>query len=327
MPYPRLTLQEREIIALSRAQGRTATAIAATLDRSISTVTRELKRASGAEGYRAVAAHHQAMAKARWAHRRTRRILPGSHLAWLIYSYLRLRWSPRQISRYLRQTEPAAYHVSPETIYQYIYLLPRGELKKELIAYLRHRKPNRKPRSGRSETRGKIPDMISIVERPAEVADRSVPGHWEGDLIIGKHHQSAIATIVERQTRYVLMVKLPAYDAETVRKCIAKRIKTLPEGLRKSITWDQGKEMAEHVHFTMDTRMKVYFCDPASPWQRGTCENTNMLIRGFFPKGTDFNQVSAQKLNFVQHALNERPRETLGFITPKQALARLLSNA
>jgi transposase, IS30 family len=242
----------------------------------------------------------------------------------LVKEKLKLRWSPKQISLWLEESQPKHLQVSAETIYQYIYLLPRGELKKELIRYLRHKKPNRKKRAGKDEKRGAIVDMISIEERPAEVADRTVPGHWEGDLIIGKDHQSAIATIVERQTRYVLLVHLKSYDAETVRKTIARRMKTLPESLRKSVTWDQGKEMAQHKQFTIQTGMKVYFCNPASPWQRGTNENTNMLIRGFFPKGTDFNKVSPQKLTFVQHALNERPRETLGFKTPKQALNKLL---
>jgi IS30 family transposase len=282
-------------------------------------------------GYWASTAHQQAKCEAQSSHRRPLKLCPkrNPELLLRIYHYLGKRWSPQQISRYLMHTEPPENHVSAETIYSYIYMLPRGELKKELIRYLRHKKPNRKSRKKQANqpTRGKIPDMISIHERPPEVAHRTIPGDWEGDLIIGKDHQSAIATIVERSTRYVLLVKLPAYDAETVWKAVARRLNVLPQSLRVSLTWDQGKEMAQHKRFAMATNMKVYFCDPASPWQRGTCENTNMLIRDFFPKGTDFNNISWQKLNYVQHCLNERPRQTLNWKTPKQALAQLLHNS
>ena len=327
MKYHRITLAEREYIAVELGKGSTYTDIAIALGRNVSTVQREVIRHSDCDGYWACLAHQRALGKAQYCHRKPNRITSGGDLAELILQKLKLRWSPKQISLWLKEEQPTHMQASAETIYQYIYLLPRGELKKELIRYLRHRKPNRKPRLSKGEKRGKIADMISIEERPAEVADRSVPGHWEGDLIIGKDHKSAIATIVERQTRYVLMVHLKSYDAETVRKTIARRMKTLPEGLRKSVTWDQGKEMSQHKEFSIATGMTVYFCDPASPWQRGTCENTNMLIRGFFPKGTDFNEVSPQKLTYVQHALNERPRETLGFKTPKQALNKLLLNS
>lgn len=327
MNYTRLSQSEREIIAVELAKEKSYTQIASLISRSISTVQREVMRHQSPDGYWACSAHQEAKSKAQLCHRKPLRIASCGPLRDFIHKKLALRWSPRQISREARNKLPLDMQVAPETIYSYIYMLPRGALKKELISYLRQQKRNRKPSSSTQEKRGKIIDMISIIERPAEVADRTVPGHWEGDLIIGKGHQSAIATIVERQTRYVLMVHLKSYDAESVRKAVAKRIKSLPIDLRKSVTWDQGKEMAEHKQFSMATNMNVYFCDPASPWQRGTCENTNMLIRGFFPKGTDFNQVSVQKLSWVQNALNERPRETLGFITPKNALNQLLLNA
>ena len=328
MPYTRLSAIERETIAVELAKGSTLSAIASLIFRSVSTVQREVVKNSNVGGYIGPgSAHELARCRAQYSHRKPGRIAGCAALRSIIHSKLMQRWSPKQISLHLKENHPPPMQVAAETIYQYIYMLPRGELKKELIRYLRHRKPNRKPRLAASEKRGKISEMISIHERPPEVADRSVPGHWEGDLIIGRNHQSAIATIVERQTRYVLMVHLKSYDAETVRKAVAKRLKTLPAGILKSVTWDQGKEMAQHKEFTISTGIKVFFCDPASPWQRGTCENTNMLIRGFFPKGTDFNTISPQKLNYVQHCLNERPRETLGFITPKQALNKLILNS
>ncbi len=266
--------------------------------------------------------HQKAQGKARSSHQRKAKLLIDEQMLTLVKEKLRLRWSPKQISTWLKLNHTAS--VSAETIYHYIYLLPRGELKKELISYLRHRKPLRGSRKTEGRKRGVIPDMISIEERPAEVADRTVPGHWEADLIIGKDHQSAIGTIVERQTRYVLIVHLKAKDAESVRIAFAKKLRQLPASLRKTFTYDQGKEMSQHKEFAISTGMKVYFCHPHSPWERGTCENTNMLIRGFFPKGTDFNTVSAQKVNWVQHALNERPRQTLGFKTPKEVLNKLI---
>ena len=182
--------------------------------------------------------------------------------------------------------------ISHETIYQYIYVQAKGELKKELISYLRQRKPKRKSRKGEVEKRGTIPDMISIHQRPAEVEDRNIPGHWEGDLVVGKDHQSAVGTLVERTTRYLIVVPLKTKDAESVRKEFAKALSTLPSCLTKTLTYDRGKEMTEHSKFTTTAQMKVYFCDSHSPWQRGTNENTNGLLRGFFPKGTDFNQVN-----------------------------------
>jgi IS30 family transposase len=249
-------------------------------------------------------------------------ILSSEQMQSYIYEKMQLLWSPYQISK--QMTKDIGLTVSHETIYQYIYVQTKGELKKELTAYLRQRKPRRQSRKLETEKRGTIPDMISISQRPVEVEDRIIPGHWEGDLIVGKDHKSAIGTLVERSTRYCLLVHLEEKDAESVRKAFAKKIKELPRDLTKTLTYDRGKEMAQHKKFTMATKMQVYFCDPHSPWQRGTNENTNGLIRGFFPKGTDFNLVTKEKLNWVQNALNERPRQTLEFNTPKETFNSLL---
>ena len=205
-----------------------------------------------------------------------------------------------------------------------MYLLPKGELRKELISYLRQKKRLRKNRKHSIDQRGKIPDMISIHERPKEVEDRIIPGHWEGDLIMGKNHKSAIGTIVERTTRSVILVPLPAKDAPSVRKAFAKELKTLPSQMTLSLTYDRGKEMTEHQLFTKQTKIKVYFCDPHSPWQRGTNENTNMLIRDFFPKQTDFTKFTLKEIKHVQKLLNERPRKSLDWDTPKRKFKELL---
>ena len=212
--------------------------------------------------------------------------------------------------------------ISHESIYTYIYLLPKGELKKELIGYLRQKKKTRYKRRGVYDRRGVIPEMVSIEERPAEVADRSVAGHWEGDLLLGKGHKSAIGTIVERKTRTVILVKLKAKDATTVRKSFERELRTLPQQMKKSMTYDRGHEMVEHKLFTKNTRMKVYFCHPASPWERGTNENTNMLLRDYFPKGTDFTNITRKELKRVQYELNERIRKTLNWESPLDVFER-----
>ena len=214
-------------------------------------------------------------------------------------------------------------HVSHESIYTYIYVLPRGELRKELISYLRQGKRGRQRRKRDTDERGKIPNMVSIHERPKEVADRTVPGHWESDLIIGKANASAIGTLVERTTRTTILVPLKAKDAETVRKSFARVVKRLPKEVFRSLTHDRGTEMHEHELFTKDTKVQVYFADPQSPWQRGTNENTNGLIRDFFPKGTDFSTVSNREIKRVQRLLNERPRKALDWRTPNEVFAEL----
>jgi IS30 family transposase len=234
-----------------------------------------------------------------------------------LYSFivekLKLRWSPQQISMELKKRYPTKKYMqaSHETIYTYLYMLPKGELRKELISYLRQKKRLRKNRKLATDARGKIADMISIHERPKEVEDRIIPGHWEGDLIMGKDHKSAIGTIVERTTRTVILVPLKAKDAPSVRKAFAKELKTLPSQMTVTLTYDRGKEMSEHKLFTKETNMQVYFCDPHSPWQRGTNENTNMLIRDFFPKQTDFSKFTRKEIKHVQKLLNERPEKRL----------------
>ncbi len=214
--------------------------------------------------------------------------------------------------------------VSHESVYTYIYVLPRGALRKELIAYLRQGTRGRQRRKRSTDERGKIPNMVSIRERPKEVESRTVPGHWESDLIVGMRHASAIGTLVERTTRTTILVPLKAKDASTVRKAFARAVKRLPKEAFLSLTHDRGSEMYEHELFTKDTKVHVYFADPHSPWQRGTNENTNGLVRDFFPKGTDFNQVSVAQLKRVQRLLNERPRKTLDWKTPKEAFTKLM---
>jgi len=321
--YKRLGCEERELISILLHAGYPCSRIGELLDRPTSTITREVKQNGGREAYRAFRAHSKAQERQRDAHRRASRLATDDSLRELVMEKLRLFWSPKQISNWLKTTMNV--DLSHETIYQFIYVQGRGELKRELISCLRQRKPRRQNRKGSTEKRGVIPDMISIDQRPAEVADRSVPGHWEGDLIVGKDHKSAIGTLVERQTRYVLIVKLKEKDAVSVRKAFAKKLRELPESLRRTLTYDRGKEMSDHAKFTISTGMTVYFCDPHSPWQRGTNENTNGLIRQFFPKGTDFDDVDSDRINWVQEALNERPRETLGYNTPKFALNKLIS--
>jgi transposase, IS30 family len=306
--------------------GKSLRFIASELLRSPSTIAREVKRFSPARiCYVSSIAHTEALARA--SRRRSRRKIDQDPRLWpFIQEKLRLRWSPDQISKALAThfAGDSSMQVAPETIYTYLYLLPRGELRKELLSYLRQKKRLRKNRKLAVEKRGAIPEMISIEERPAEVADRSVPGHWEGDLLLGKDNQSALGTIVERTTRTVVLVPLKAKDAESVRKAFAQEMKAFPKEIALSLTYDQGKEMAEHKLFTRDTEIKVFFCHPHSPWERGTCENTNGLIRQFFPKGTDFRKVSRQEIKKVQDMLNERPRAVNNYDTPKERMALLL---
>ena len=273
-------------------EGDSLTFIARNLERSTSTISRDIIKQSGA--YRAHTAIRRAWCQARSRRYGKTRCLKYPRLQTYLVEKLQAAWSPDQIAVSLRRAYPedSTMRISPEAIYQFVYVLPRGSLKKTLIAGLRHerayRRKHRKQSGENTEKRGKIADMLSIDERPAEVANRIIPGHWEGDLIIGKHKRSAIATLVERTTRYTILVPLSAKDATTVRKALAKEIRTLPHELTKSLTYDQGKEMSEHLRFTLSTGMQVYFAHPGSPWERGTNENTNGLIRQYFPKGTDF---------------------------------------
>jgi IS30 family transposase len=324
-----LSLAEREEIAVDRAAGQSVRAIAAALGRSPSTVSRELARNSGPRGYRAVAAQRRAEARAQRP--KCAKLAASERLRELVAGRLRMRWSPEQIAATLKAEFPAQPEmwVSHETIYQAIYVQGRGALRRELATCLRTGRALRKPRrqaAGRTGRQNKIPDMVMISERPAQAADRAVPGHWEGDLIIGAGNHSAIGTLVERTTRFVMLLHLPhGYDAPAVAAAMTAAMGTLPAQLRRSLTWDQGREMADHAQVTMATGLAIYFCDPHSPWQRGSNENTNGLLRQYFPKGTNLAAHSKAHLAAVAAELNARPRKTLSWQTPAQALNRLLS--
>lgn len=329
-PYPprhrnpgRLSLAEREEIAVGRAQGESRRSIARRLGRSPSTVSREVK-AQGAGAYRAWKAEGRAERLA--SRPKPRKLDSTPALAREIETQLGEQWSPQQISRHLREKYPdtPGMQVCPETIYKTLYLQGRGSLRKELARHLRTGRPARRSRA-RAELRGRIPKMVNISQRPPEVEDRAVPGHWEGDLIMGQANRTAIGTLVERKTRFVMLLHLPdGHGAEQVRQALTKKIQTLPESLRQSLTWDQGYELAQHLQFTVDTGVQVYFCDPHSPWQRGTNENTNGLLRQYFPKGEDLSAFSEADLDLAARKLNTRPRQTLGWKTPSWALNELL---
>lgn len=323
-----LTAVEREEISRGLEAGRTLSAIAELLERPTSTVSREIVRGGGRAEYRALPAHQGAHRRMRHRKRGKRILFARDRLRSYVHAHLSDKWSPEQISTTLKAEYPhdMTMRISDEAIYHYLYVLPKGTLKKTLIAGLRQeRKYRRKRKTGNpDEKRGKIADMLSIEERPTEVADRVVPGHWEGDTIVGLHRQSALGTLVERTTRYTMLAYLPKKDATSVRKAFAKEVRTLPKAMRKTLTYDQGKEMSEHKQFTMDTRMQVYFAHPGSPWERGTNENTNMLIRQYFPKGTDFRTITKQEIKKAERSLNGRPRKTLGWKTPQKALQELL---
>ena len=307
------------------AAGLSLRAIGRELGRPASTLSREVCRNGHQGRYRAVRA--QRLSLKRSARPKLRKLVTNPKLADCVAKLLKKRWSPRQISRRLRHehaSEPC-WSVLHETIYQSLYVQGRGGLRKELTQALRSGRARRRTRKPGPSTAGRIRHMVNISERPPEVEDRAVPGHWEGDLIIGKDQGSQIGTLVERTTRYVLLLRLPTdRKAETVRKAIAAKIRYLPRELKLSLTWDQGHEMAEHQLLHLATRMDIYFCDPHSPWQRGTNENTNGLLRQYFPKGTDLSVHSTRKLNAIARELNGRPRETLGWMTPAEKLAQLL---
>lgn len=330
MNYHRLSEGEREEISRMLAQGCSFGDVARFLGRSVSTISNEVS-AGGCNRYvyRATTAHRRARRKARKRKLWKRKILLQPCIRKYVHAKLRLRWSPEEIARKIAKEYPLdmTMRISPEAIYSYLYVLPKGALKKELLACLRReRKRRHKRRNGGAEAigRGKILDMLSIEERPKEVADRIVPGHWEGDLLIGKNRQSALGSLVERTTRTTILVPLKNRTAETVRKAFAKEAKKLPLHMRLSMTYDQGKEMSEHKLFTQETRMQVYFAHPASPWERGTNENTNGIIRQFFPKGTDFSKISRREVKHVQHLLNGRPRKVLNWATPYEVFNSLL---
>lgn len=314
-----LHLSEREEISRGIARGNSIRAMAAYLGRSPSTISREINRNGGYHRYRATQADEAAWDRARRPKPCKLACYPA--LRRVVAAKLKLTWSPQQIAGWLKRTYPGEEHkqVSHETIYRSLYIQARGVLKKELQQYLRSQRAIRrsKQHSMKQEGLGQITGVVSISERPASVEDRAVPGHWEGDMLEGSN-KSYIATLVERQTRYVMLVKLKSKDTETVISALIKHAKKLPNELYKSLTWDRGKEMAAHKRFTLATDIKVYFCDPRSPWQRGSNENTNRLLRQYFPKGMDLSQYSQAKLNAVARQLNERPRKTLEYETPAE---------
>jgi len=295
------------------------------MERAPSTLSRELTRhQTTPKTYRAVPAHQRAQ---RWAHqpRKPRKLAVQARLRTAVFRLLAQRWSPEQIARGLPQRYPddPAMRISHEAIYTYLYVLPRGVFKRELTHYLRRRHRFRRPRKVRLSSRP-IQDLISIDERPAAVADRTVPGHWEGDLLVGHANASALGTLVERTTRFTLLVPLKAKDAGAVRRAFARELRTLPAQLRRSLTYDQGQEMREHRLFTKQTKMRVYFAHPQCPWERGTNENTNGLLRQFFPTGTRFHQLSRSEIKRVQAMFNDRPRKVLNWHSPAHAFNQLL---
>ena len=316
-----LTLAEREDISRGIASGSPLREIARRLDRAASTVSREVARHGGRPEYRANEADHQAWESAL----RPKACLLAIHvkLQKIVASKLILDWSPEQISGWLKNQYPQdeSMRVSHETIYRSLFIQARGVLKKELIQHLRSKRRIRRSRHSRDSGHhsGQIVDAISIRERPAEVEDRAVPGHWEGDLLGGAHN-SHIATLVERHSRFVMLVKVPSKDTATVVAALSQHVRQLPATLRRSLTWDRGLEMAQHKSFTVATEVKVYFCDPQSPWQRGSNENTNGLLRQYLPKKTDLSGYSQSDLDQIALRLNQRPRQTLGFETPESRL-------
>lgn len=314
-----LSLAEREEISRGLAAGRSIRSIAASLGRAPSTVSREIDRNEGSEGYRANQADQAAWDRARRP--KPCKLVMHRALAARVAQKLQRQWSPEQIAGWLRRTYPddTSHQVSHETIYRTLYIQSRGALKQELLAHLRRTRAMRRSRHHTQKTgnHGRITEAVSISERPASVEDRAVPGHWEGDLLFGDRN-SQIATLVERQTRYVMLVKVAGKDTQTVIDALIKNARRLPKQLYQSLTWDRGKEMAGHSRFTLSTDIQVYFCDPYHPWQRGTNENTNGLLRQYFPKGISLADVSQAELDAVARQLNERPRKTLGYETPAE---------
>lgn len=314
-----LTLTEREEISRAVVAGHSMRSIAVSLGRAASTVSREIQRNGGWRGYRASRAEQATWDRA--CRPKACKLAQNPALAHLVAGKLRQEWSPEQIAGWLKRTYPddETYQVSHETIYRSLFIQARGALKKELLEHLRRTRGMRRSRHHTQKTgiHGRITDAVSIRERPAAAEDRAVPGHWEGDLLFGSKN-SQIATLVERQSRYVMLTKVDSKDTETVVNALIKHAHKLPHELYQSLTWDRGKEMADHKRFTLATDITVYFCDPQSPWQRGSNENTNGLLRQYFPKGIDLSAYSQAKLNAVARRLNERPRKTLNYETPAE---------
>ncbi len=333
-PVPRhrsplaLTPAEREEISRGLARTASVRSLARQLGRAASTISREIRRNGGPARYRAERADRGAWARARRP--KACRLATHPSLRHAVAARLAEQWSPQQIAGWLRQAFPsdADMQVSHETIYRSLFVQSRGVLKRELLQHLRR---HRQYRHARAASRvghhpGQIIDAVSIRDRPAEVGDRAVPGHWEGDLLVGRGQASQVATLVERQSRYLMLVRVPSKDTRTVVAALARRIQRLPQGLMKSLTWDRGTELAGHRAFTIATEVQVYFCDPQSPWQRGSNENTNGLLRQYLPKGTDLSVYTQAQLDAIALRLNTRPRLTLGFQTPAAKLAAIVAS-
>ena len=327
--YEQLKPEERVLIASMKLQGASLRSIGGVLGRPASTVSRELRRNCCANGgyssERALALH-----AARRAAARPPRKLDVGGVNWLVLStMLSWKWSPQQIAATLKRVFPeeSARRFSHETIYNAIYAQPRGELRRQLIACLRHGRSTRAPRSRGTDRRGRIPEMVSIHVRPPEVDDRVMPGHWEGDLIKGAGNRSAVGVLVERTSRLVLLARMADASAASALAAFTAKLNSIAAPLRSSLTYDQGKEMARHVELAASTGVRVYFCDPHSPWQRGSCENTNGLLRQYLPKGTDLSVYTQDELDAIADSLNNRPRATLGWRTPLQTFATTLADA
>jgi len=320
----RLSLREREEISRGIAADESLRGIARRLGRATSTVSREVATNGGRTRYRAAQAHQASRHRAQRP--KPAKLATHQRLQAVVEEKLELWWSPRQISRWLCEAYPSEeeMRVSHETIYLSLFIQGKGALRKELWRCLRTGRATRRPQGRPKSTKGQIRDMVMISQRPAAVEDRAVPGHWEGDLLLGKR-QTAIGTLVERWSRYVMLFALPdGNTAEAVRVALSTTVQRLPDHLWESLTWDQGKEMAQHVQFTVDTGVEVFFCDPNSPWQRGTNENTNGLLRQYFPKGTDMSKLTQHDLDQAAYSLNTRPRQTLDWMTPSDKLAEAM---
>lgn len=325
--YHRISFFEREEISRQIALGSSLRLIASMLKRTPSSISREIRQSKVVElkYYRAIFAQQQSI-KTRHKLRKNRKLANNAALRKFVLSHLANNWSPEQIAKRLIILYPnnMSMRISHETIYSYIYVFPRGTFKRRLVSYLRRNHQYRHRKDGRRGKPGSIQNYFSIEERPQEVTGRAVPGHWEGDLMVGRRNASAIGTLVERTTRMTFLVKLANQDARIVRKAFAEEFRHLPQGLKRTLTYDQGGEMSQHKLFTKETKITVYFAHPHSPWERGTNENTNSLLRQYFPRGTDFSNISKSRLKKVQDELNDRPRKTLGFYTPHEKFCEVL---
>lgn len=325
--YQRLRFNEREELSRCLASNLTYRQMGRVLGRSPSTISREIRRRGLTRlTYRAVYAQHHTQRIARMP-RRPRKLDACLELQKIVIQHLRLRWSPEQIARRLRILYPddMSMRVSHETIYAYVYVHPRRHLKRRLLFYLRRQHKYRRVKNKQRQKCRPIQDFISIEDRPPEVTGRKIAGHWEGDLVMGALNRSAIGTLVERTTRMTFIVKLKGRDAACVRESFARKLNRLPDALKRSLTYDQGHEMAEHKIFTEKTRIQVYFAHPHSPWERGTSENTNGLIRDLLPQGTDFSKITAKRLKRIEDMLNDRPRKVLNFYTPKEVFTKVVA--